>query len=688
MIGLIEDTGRPPESGYLQRLVESVFKEGGYLQTKLGLAHRPEQAHMARAVARSLETDHPLLFEAGTGVGKSLAYLIPGIIHSVDSERPFVVSSHTISLQEQIRNKDLKICRQLFDAVPELRRYAEFRTAMMVGKGNYCCTTRLANALKEAKSAQTEMLPNDEKADLIRLAQWSATSKNGLLQELSPAPLPEVWDAVNADSSTCSRKNCDPNTCFYQRARKRLHSANCIIVNHSLLFALINAGMQPEDEARGVLLADDFVVLDEGHRVPAIATDHFGLHVSSFALDRALKRIYNPRTNRGILRKLGEKWDHDAVDNAITAASEFFGYLGDAFLAKRSVQRIHAGGFCDNILSSPLKEVIERLGAIIQKIDDERQQDELRDHRRRLSGYRDGINGFVDCAEADHVQWLERSGKRGQIVTLRSAPLDVAPHLRKTLFNRGTATIMTSATLSEGARMDSFQKKTGAEVADTTVVNSPFNYATNCRIYIASDAPEPEPGQGRLDLDYLANMICWCVRDEPGGTLVLFTSYFDLRKVAERSEDFLRKIGRPLYTQGNGQARTELTRRFSEAGNAVLFGTDSFWTGVDVPGPALSQVIIARLPFENPNHPVSEARSEHIRSQGGNPFGEMTVPDALVKFRQGIGRLIRRHEDRGRIVILDSRILRKTYGPRFIEALPVNDFARFDRNNRGEIFLR
>ena len=459
-----------------------------------------------------------------------------------------------------------------------------------------------------------------------------------------------------------------------------------MIVNHSLLFALINAGMQPEGDGRGVLLADDFVVLDEGHRVPAIATDHFGIHISSYAVDRALKRIYNPRTNRGAIKKLGQKWDHDAVDNALGAAHEFFGYLGDTFLAKKSVQRIHNEGFCENILAGPLKEVTERLGEIIQKIDDERMQDELRDHRRRIMGYRNGINGFVDFAEEDHVQWLERSGKKGQIVTLRSAPLDVAPHLREALFSRGTSVTMTSATLSDGKHLESFQEKTGAQAADAEIVYSPFNYEENCRIYISTDAPQPEPGQGRLDLDYLANVICWCARNEPGGSLVLFTSHFDLRKVAERSEAFFKKINRPLFAQGAGQARSELTRQFAEAGNGILFGTDSFWTGVAVPGPALSQVIIARLPFENPGHPVSEARSEYIRERGGNPFAEMTVPEALVKFRQGMGRLIRRHEDKGRIVILDSRILSKSYGPRFIEALPIASYERFDRENRQSVF--
>jgi ATP-dependent DNA helicase DinG len=692
MISFIENTGggtseAAKPKGYLVALVESVFKAGGYLQTEMQLDHRPEQAAMALSVASALESDRPLLFEAGTGVGKSLAYLIPGIMHSVDSERPFVISSHTISLQEQIREKDLKICRKLFTQVPELRRYAAFKTALMVGKGNYCCSTRLSNALKDAQSAkQGELFKNDEKADLARIAAWSATAKNGVIQELSPAPLPEVWDAINADSSTCSRKNCDPAVCFYQRARKQLLSANCVIVNHSLLFSLINAGMQPEGEAKGILLADDFVVLDEAHRIPAIATDHFGTHVSSFAVDRSLKRIYNQRTNRGSLRRHGKPWDQDAVTNAIDAAHEFFGYLGDSFLTKKPIQRIYKPDFCENLLNGPLKEVAERLGALIQNSDDERVQDELRDHRRRILGYRDAINGFITFAEEDHVQWLERGGKKGQIITLRSAPLDVAPQLRKHVFQRGTAAILTSATLSDGNQMNAFQETVGGQAAETEIVDSPFNYRDNCRVYIASDAPQPEPGQGRLDLDYLANMICWCARRVEGGTLVLFTSHFDLRQVRERTENFFRKIQRPLFTQGQQMARSELTKKFAAAGNGVLFGTDSFWTGVDIPGPALSQVIIARLPFENPNHPVSEARSEYIRARGGNPFAEMTVPDALVKFRQGIGRLIRRHEDHGNIVVLDSRILNKPYGARFLEALPVQNYARFNRENRNSVF--
>jgi ATP-dependent DNA helicase DinG len=459
-----------------------------------------------------------------------------------------------------------------------------------------------------------------------------------------------------------------------------------VIVNQSLLFSLINAGMPPAEEARGVLLPDDFVVLDEAHRVPAIATDHFGAHVSSYAVDRALRRLYNPRKNRGALSKHADQWDFAAVENAIGAAAEFFAFLGDAFLSKKSIQRIHDADFCDNIIAAPLKEVAERLGKIIQKIDDERAQEELRDHRRRILGYRDAINGFITFAEDDHVQWLERSGKKGQIVTLRGAPLDVAPYLRQHLFSRKTAAILTSATLSDGKSIRNFQETVGANAAETQIEYSPFDYEKNCKIYIASDAPTPEPGKGRLDLDYLANMICWCARAVEGGSLVLFTSHFDLRQVQQRCERFFAKINRPLFAQGSGYARSEMTKQFAAAGNGVLFGTDSFWTGVDVPGPALSQVIITRLPFENPGHPVSEARSEYIRARGGNPFVEMTVPDALVKFRQGIGRLIRTQEDRGCMTILDSRILHKPYGQSFLQALPIANYQRFNRENRTDIF--
>ena len=688
MIGLTDNfSDAPKKRGHLLALIDNIFRKSGYLQSELALDHRPEQATMAQSVAVSLESNQPLLFEAGTGVGKSLAYLIPGILHSVDSERPFIISSHTISLQEQLKQKDLKICRKLFRLVPELRHYSGFKTALMVGKSNYCCTTRLDNALRLAKTEkQSELFKNEEKADLIRIAKWSSVAKNGLIQEINPAPLLEVWDIINADSSSCSRKKCDPSICHYQRARNQILSANCVIVNHSLLFSLINAGMQPEGNSRGILLTNDFAVIDEAHRISAIATDHFGSHISSFSLERALKRMYNPRSKRGNLRVYGQSEDLQSVSNAIDASHEFFGFLGENFLDKKSVQRIHEPEFCENIISGPLTDVIYRLGALIQKNDEESVQDELRDHQRRILSYRDAINNFISFTEEDHVQWIERGGKVGQNVTLRSAPLDISKYLRENIFRRETSVVLTSATLSDSKNMDTFKEKIGAHATESEIVYSPFDYEKNCSIYIASDAPVPELGQGRLDLNYLSNMICWCARRVEGGTLVLFTSHYDLRKVRERSQNFFNKIERPLFIQGHQMARSEITRQFTKAGNGVLFGTDSFWTGVDIPGDALSQVIITRLPFESPGHPVSEARSEYIRARGGNPFSDMIMPDALIKFRQGIGRLIRRQQDNGNIVILDSRILTKPYGLHFLEALPVKHYERFSLEDRDFVF--
>ncbi len=686
MIGLIENTGTSPKAGYLVTLVESVFKEGGHLQTELGLDYRPQQEAMALSVASSLESRQPLLFEADTGVGKSLAYLIPGILFSVDTERSFIVSSHTITLQEQIRRKDLAICRKLFQRIPELKRYAHFKNALMIGRANYCCSTRLNNALKDIQSTQTEMFPADEKQDLMRIPKWLATSKNGIIQELSPPPHPNVWDAINADSSICSRKNCEPNTCFYQRARKQLLEANCVILNHSLLFSLINAGMSPEGDNPGILLADDFVVLDEAHRIPAIATDHFGIHISSYAVDRALKRLFNPGIKRGILKKLGQQWDLQMIEEAIAANHEFFAGLRELFLRKKTIQRMHEPDFYDNIISDPLQKVAKGLGEIIQKIDDKRIQDELGDQRNRILGYQDTINRFIGLTESNHVHWIERSGKKGQIVTLRSAPLDVAPELREALFNRHTTVALTSATLSDGKKIENFQEKVGGEAAETQIENSPFNYKENCRIFISTDAPLPEPEAGRLDFDYLTDMIYWLSQRIEGGTLVLFTSHFDLRQMGERMKTFFNRIERPLFCQSAEHPRSELTRRFAEAGNGVLFGTDSFWTGIDIPGPALSQIIIVRLPFENPNHPVSEARNEYINATGGNSFTDMVIPEALVRFRQGLGRLIRQKEDKGNIVILDSRIVNKPYGNQFIEALPTNNYHQFNRHNRDAVF--
>ncbi|HEY4300541.1 MAG TPA: helicase C-terminal domain-containing protein [Candidatus Didemnitutus sp.] len=686
MIGLNDGGGTPadapPPPSRVRELAAAIFADGGFLCSALDLEHRPQQEAMARAVAAAMHGDKALLCEAGTGVGKSLAYLLPGIVLATDHQRQLVVSTHTISLQEQVESKDLALCRRLFATVPELGPYARFKSTLLVGKSNYLCTTRLALALR----GQESLFSSPEQTELVRLAEWARTSRDGLRHELSPPPVPEVWDLVNADSAACSRKHCD-GTCFYQRARSRLRDAQVIIVNHSLLFALLAIGGAPTaDGSKGILFPNDFVVLDEAHTVAEVATDHFGLGVSSFGFERLLRSLFHPDKNRGLLAKLGKPEEKLLVSDALEASAQFFGFLNDQVLVQQPRMRVRAEGICEPWLEKPLTQLLGGLDRIATRMEDGPARDELVDHHGRVKTYQSGIRQFLNLANEDHVYWLERSGRRGQIVTLRSAPLDVAPYLRERLFRRDTAVVLTSATLAIGGSMEPFQQRTGSEEAVTCIEESPFDYERHMRVYVATDVSPPNAQDARLDLQGLVDYLDFCLRRVPGGSLVLFTSHRDLRAAGEALQPALARDKRPLFLQGTDGSRSELAQRLRDAGNGVLFGTDSFWTGVDIPGPALSQVIITRLPFEMPTEPVAEARSDRVRNQGGNPFNEITLPDALVKFRQGVGRLIRSKTDRGVVTVLDSRIVVKPYGREFLGILPNRGFQRLTRENRDETF--
>ena len=687
MIGLREDTGSaPPPVSQAPALAAKIFAEAGWLQVGLRLDHRPEQAEMARAVAAAVKADEPLLFEAGTGVGKSLAYLVPGIIHAVDVTRQMIVSTHTISLQEQLETSDLPKCRRLFRSTPALELYADFKSAVLVGKSNYLCTTRLGHALAD----RSTLLADADYDELKRISEWAATSETGIRHELKPPPRPEVWDVVNADSSSCSRKHCDCEKCFYQRARARLRSAHVIIVNHALLFALINAGGAQANGAktdtRGVLFPDDFIVLDEAHTVPDVATETFGLSLSSYGVERALKYLYNPRSKRGLFRKLGGPEAQQLVVDALESSRQFFDFLAATQLATRPVVRIREEGVAEPTLDGPLGALLRLVGKLADKLEDGRERDELLEQKQRISGLQGSITEWLTLADKGHVYWLERSGRKQTIIALRSAPIDVAPELRKHLFGCGTSIICTSATLAMGGQIEPFAARMGAEEARAVVVKSPFDFERNMRVYVARDVPLPSPQEAKLALDVLTDYIEFCTSRVKGGTLVLFTSYTDMRAIAMTLEPRFRAAQRPFLIQGADLSRTELAQQMRELGNAVLFGTDSFWTGVDVPGDALAQVIITRLPFDPPTHPITEARCDHIRQRGGTPFNELTLPDALIKFRQGIGRLIRTASDRGIVTILDSRVLAKSYGRLFLECLPQPEFTGLTRETRNEKF--
>jgi ATP-dependent DNA helicase DinG len=688
MIGIRDDAAAAvPPPTRAPELAAKIFSESGWLQERLELEHRPGQERMAHLVAASFRDDEPLLIEAGTGIGKSLAYLVPGIIHATDCGRQLIVSTHTISLQEQIERKDLHLCRSLFQSAPELSRYAGFEATVLVGKSNYLCTSRLSHALAERAS----LFDDAGYAELQRIADWAEATPTGLRHDLQPPPNPEVWELVNADSSTCSRRNCDCGRCFYQRARTRVRSAQVIIVNHALLFSLISAGGARAEgagpEASGVLFPGDFVVLDEAHTVPDVAEENFGLSLSSLGVERSLRHLFNPRTRRGIIKKHGDASFQQRIADALEASGQFFGFLAGTLLAERTVVRLRESGVAEPLLSEPLSALERGLAKITDALEDGRERDELLEQKSRLRGIRGAVDEWLTLANQGHVYWAEKGGRKQTIVTLRSAPVDVAPELERCLFGAGVSVVCTSATLAVGGEMAPFAARIGAAAALAKIAESPFDFERNMRVFVAADVPPPSLQDARASIDALADYVGFCCSRVRGGSLVLFTSYRDMQAVAALAAPAFAESGRPFLMQGGEISRSELAQRMRDAGNAVLFGTDSFWTGVDVPGDALSQVVIARLPFSPPTHPIAEAKAELIRDRGGDPFSELTLPEALIKFRQGAGRLIRTRSDRGVITVLDSRILAKSYGRMFLAGLPQPSFTRITRENRLEQFL-
>jgi ATP-dependent DNA helicase DinG len=458
MISLNEGGGRAET--HAPKLAAAAFADGGWLCGALGLEHRPEQERMARAVAAAFEGDGGLLVEAGTGVGKSLAYLVPGLIHAVDTRRQFIVSTHTKTLQEQIRDKDLANCRRLFGAVPELAPYRDFTSAVLMGKSNYLCTTRLRRALAEKR----ELFHTPEQDELARLATWSATTETGLLIDFKPRLSAEVWDEVSADSDACSAKNCSDGSCFYRRAKARCDSANLLIVNHHLLFTLMVVndfiGKSPTS---GILRLEDFAVLDEAHTVPDIATEQLGLSLSSHGLRRLLLSLFNPARTKGLFVKHDDPEASRTVEIALEQGAHFFARLAQRLKTRESIQRVREPGIEENLLAGPLASVLARLDALRTKLPDGVPQDEVTAKHRRISAYRESLQAWLAHSRDGQVHWFEAaSARREMVLHLRSAPLDVSTELRERLFARHTACVLTSATLATGSTIEPFRERVGA----------------------------------------------------------------------------------------------------------------------------------------------------------------------------------------------------------------------------------
>ncbi|MCL4582564.1 ATP-dependent DNA helicase [Fusobacterium nucleatum] len=681
--------------------IENYFAKDGILAKEIkGFEYREEQEEMAQYIQDAINEDRKIIVEAGTGTGKTLAYLIPSIKWAVINKKKVIIATNTINLQEQLLLKDIPLAKSIIKD--------EFSYVLVKGRNNYVCQ-RLFNELVLGKSIDIETFSMEAREQIEYILKWGNKTKTGDKAELPFEVYPDVWELVQSTTELCLGKKCPyRKECFYMKTRMEKMEADILISNHHVFFADLNVRAETDFDSEYLILPRyDMVIFDEAHNVESVARSYFSVEVSKISFTRLLNRIYQKKNKRKKEKSALIRVE-DTVDEKNLEDSEQYIYLlntlkeeisilqniGDEYFdeirkiyetnteapIKKSLNNFEMtkSRFLENlrekkdIFQSKLTDFLNLMMSFNNVIDEEKDKNpeviNFNNHLKMFKAYIDSFK-FINSFEDDnYIYWLDINSKRTNVI-LTATPLNIAQKLSTVLFDNLDRLVFASATIVVNGNFDYFKKSLGLDEEDCieAIIKSPFDYDEQMSVYIPSDIQDSE--NINAFVSDASKFILNILLKTDGKAFILFTSYTMLNQIYYSISKKLKDKGFEVFLHGD-KPRSQIIKEFKEAENPILFGTTSFWEGVDVQGENLSNVIITKLPFLVPTDPVVSAISKKIEEDGGNSFMNFQLPEAIIKFKQGVGRLIRKKTDSGNIFILDNRILKKRYGSLFINALP------------------
>jgi len=681
--------------------IKNYFANDGILAKEIkGLEYRKEQEEMAHYIQDAINEDRKIIIEAGTGTGKTLAYLIPAIKWAVVNKKKVIIATNTINLQEQLLLKDIPLAKSIIKE--------EFSYVLVKGRSNYLCK-RFFNELSIGRSIDIETFSMEAREQIEYILKWGNKTKSGDKAELPFEVYPDVWELVQSTTELCLGKKCPyRKECFFMKTRMEKMEADILISNHHVFFADLNVRAETDFDSEYLILPRyDMVIFDEAHNIESVARSYFSVEVSKISFTRLLNRIYQKKNKRkkeksALIRVEDTIDEKDLEDgqqyiyllNTLKEEISILQNIGDEYFdeirkiyetnteapIRKSLNNFEMtkSRFLEtlrdkkDIFQSKLADFLTLMMSFNNVIDEEKEKNpeviNFNNHLKMFKAYIDSFK-FINSFEDDnYIYWLDINSKRTNVL-LTATPLNIAEKLSTVLFDNLDRLIFASATIVANGNFDYFKKSLGLDEEDCIecIIKSPFNYDEQMSVYIPTDIQDSEninafvTDASKFILDILVKT--------NGKAFILFTSYTMLNQIYYSVSKKLINKGFEVFLHGD-KPRSQLIKEFKEAENPILFGTTSFWEGVDVQGENLSNVIITKLPFLVPTDPVVSAISKKIEEDGGNSFTDFQLPEAIIKFKQGVGRLIRKKTDSGNIFILDSRILKKRYGSLFINALP------------------